>query len=186
MTRFLVLSVFFLGWAFYEASGGSEFEPPAENALSLTEEPVQEATETAEDEADVAAAVPEVAPVVPVAPVVRRPLVSAARAIPEEDLPPRYQGAVSSAGNAVGTVSIGAAVGVIEHVEAPAAEIRLVRGNRVNMRAGPGKRNAVVARLSQGDPVEILEQPGNGWVKGRVVDTGVTGWMAEFLLVAAN
>ncbi|WP_176440916.1 SH3 domain-containing protein [Oceanicola sp. 22II-s10i] len=66
------------------------------------------------------------------------------------------------------------------------ADLRVVTGTRVNMRNGPGTRYSVVSRLDQGDEVEVLQDPGDGWVKLRVSDTGRIGWMADFLLASAN
>lgn len=65
-------------------------------------------------------------------------------------------------------------------------ERRMVKSSRVNMRAGPGTGFEVVDQLSRGTQVAILHDEGNGWVELRVIDTGQTGWMADFLLVAAN
>mmetsp|Transcript_28995 Transcript_28995/g.55613 ORF Transcript_28995/g.55613 Transcript_28995/m.55613 type:complete len:187 (+) Transcript_28995:148-708(+) len=62
------------------------------------------------------------------------------------------------------------------------AEIRAVSGNSVNVRGGPGTNYSVVNRLVRGDEVEVLQDPGNGWVKLRPVTGGPIGWMADFLL----
>ncbi len=65
-------------------------------------------------------------------------------------------------------------------------DIRRVTAARVNMREGPGRNFAVVAKLSAGDSVEILQDPGLGWVKLKMAETGRVGWMADFLLTASN
>lgn len=65
---------------------------------------------------------------------------------------------------------------------APAADIREVTATRVNLRAGPGIEYGVIDRLTQGTRVEILWDPGAGWVKLRAVDGGPEGWMADSLL----
>ncbi|UYV36435.1 SH3 domain-containing protein [Rhodobacteraceae bacterium D3-12] len=54
------------------------------------------------------------------------------------------------------------------------------------MRSGPGKEHSVVGKLTRGTEVEVTQDNGTGWVQLRVVDTGEEGWMADFLLVAAN
>ncbi|WP_432689376.1 SH3 domain-containing protein [Pseudooceanicola sp. C21-150M6] len=74
---------------------------------------------------------------------------------------------------------------------APTAEnaftdIREVTGNRVNMRNGPGTNYAIVDRLTRGQEVEVLSEPGNGWLELRVNDTGQVGWMADFLVTASS
>ena len=57
---------------------------------------------------------------------------------------------------------------------------------RVNMRQGPGQNFDIVAKLTSGEKVEILQDPGDGWVKLRVSKNGNEGWMADFLLTASN
>ncbi len=37
MTRFVFLSIFFLGWAFYEVSGGKDFEPAPPERLAKSD-----------------------------------------------------------------------------------------------------------------------------------------------------
>ncbi len=68
---------------------------------------------------------------------------------------------------------------------APMADIRKVTGARVNMRSGPGTKFGRIARLSAGTPVAVLRDPGDGWLKIRVVDTGRVGWMADWLVTAS-
>ncbi|QIE46995.1 SH3 domain-containing protein [Pseudohalocynthiibacter aestuariivivens] len=65
------------------------------------------------------------------------------------------------------------------------ADIRAVTGTLVNMRNGPGTDFAQVDQLSQGMQVEVLETAANGWVHLRALDTGQTGWMADWLVTAA-
>jgi len=67
-----------------------------------------------------------------------------------------------------------------------ADDIRMVSGNMVNMRTGPGTEFRAVERLARGTLVAILEEPGNGWVMLEVLDTGETGWMADWLVTASN
>lgn len=67
-------------------------------------------------------------------------------------------------------------------VSASATDLRAVAGNRVNMRAGPGTGYGVLATLSRGERVIVLDDPGQGWVKLRVQDGNRVGWMAASLL----
>lgn len=61
-------------------------------------------------------------------------------------------------------------------------DIRSVSGNSVNVRGGPGTNFSVVNRMVRGEKVEILQDPGQGWVQLRPVGGGPVGWMADFLL----
>ena len=66
------------------------------------------------------------------------------------------------------------------------ADLRQVKGARVNMRSGPDTGYDIVTKLTRGEEVEVLSDNGDGWVELRVLDTGRIGWVADFLLVAAN
>jgi uncharacterized protein YgiM (DUF1202 family) len=69
--------------------------------------------------------------------------------------------------------------------EAP-RDLRKVRANRINMRNGPGTQYNVLAKLSKGEKILVLQDPGKGWVKFRVIDSGRVGWAAESLLETAS
>ncbi len=60
--------------------------------------------------------------------------------------------------------------------------LRLVNASRVNLRNGPGEDFGVVAKLGSGTPVQVLKDPGNGWVQLRTLRQGRIGWVADFLL----
>lgn len=66
-------------------------------------------------------------------------------------------------------------------------DMREVTGTLVNMRNGPGTRFHVVDQLSRGASVEVLADPGDGWVRLKVTESNRVGWMSDdFLRVAAN
>lgn len=168
MARFMIVTFAFLGWAFYELSGGAEFEP-AEVAKS----PLNELQEVVAR----AANAPATAPVA---------VVSTQSAQIE-----LASAAVETTPQASLAVVLGEAAQqvepeVTEVAAAPVADIRFVNGNRVNVRNGPGTNYSVVAQLNRDAEAVVLQSDGNGWVKIRVADTGGIGWMAERLLRAAN
>lgn len=66
------------------------------------------------------------------------------------------------------------------------ADIRLVSGNVVNLREGPGTTYVPVDQLSKGTEVEVLYDQGDGWVELRVVESGQIGWIADWLITTAN
>lgn len=70
-------------------------------------------------------------------------------------------------------------------VASPIADVRKVTGSNVNMRSGPGTKFSRLARLSGGTAVAVLRDPGDGWLKIRVVETGRVGWMADWLVTAS-
>ena len=71
-------------------------------------------------------------------------------------------------------------------INATPADIRSVTGNLVNMRAGPGTFYEKVTQLRQGTRVEVIDSSPDGWLYLRVADTGTEGWMANWLVTAAN
>ena len=73
----------------------------------------------------------------------------------------------------------------VEETPAPAPDLRQVTGNRVNMRSGPSTRYAVMAQLARGHEVQVVADPGEGWVKLRS-ESGRIGWMSDDFLRAVN
>jgi hypothetical protein len=69
---------------------------------------------------------------------------------------------------------------------APVVETRRVAGNSVNLRTGPGTAFGAITSLARGTEVIVLRDPGTGWIKLRVPETGRIGWMADRLLTVAS
>lgn len=231
MIRYILLSFAFLGWAFYEASGGAEFEPhrmgardadpvpkvatnPVANSVTdpvtlAATAPVTsglENTPTSYETLIALAIVPAIVPAVVhidspadaprVAPAVVQS--SAAQAgltigasaappvIPMSEVPrPRSETILSTPQLTPATAKIDIARIEPATEDMPGislADAREVRGSRVNMRAGPGTAYGVLATLTRGTKVEVLREPGNGWAKLRVMDSGQIGWMSARLL----
>ena len=202
MTKFVLLSLFFLGWAFYEISGGKEFAPEepariakykaleAERAEASREAERARKTAIAEKarkrEAERAAmqvasldlsgtqAALEQAALVTQTPLTRRQtLFSDPTPTPEAE-----RAAIGPEPTADPDPAILAAAAQAELPE----DLRKVRGSRVNMRGGPGTSYAVLTTLSRGDEVKVLRESDNGWVKLKVVESGRIGWMSAKLL----
>lgn len=64
------------------------------------------------------------------------------------------------------------------------AQIRQIKEGLVDLRRGPGLSFARVATIPRGTRVGILQDPGHGWLKVRLIDGYETGWLAEWLLTA--
>ncbi|MEL6620992.1 MAG: SH3 domain-containing protein [Pseudomonadota bacterium] len=192
MTRFIIVIFALLGLVFYEMSGGADFDPDA-TRLSRIEQPAEGAAapiETAqsapaESVTRVTLNLTSVEDVVRTKRTLRtKPAVQTAAVVTD-------QNAVSEEEPTVILPSLLVDRPVITPVEfggdAATGEIgsddlRRVTGNRVNVRGGPGTNYSVVNRLQRGDEVEILQDPGTGWVKLRPAGGGTVGWMADFLL----
>lgn len=205
MARFVILTLFFVSWAFFEVSGGADFDVPQDTAATLKtiESDISESeivklsaiTLRSSDEntaSILAGGEPNETditerPRVVLASLPMRSLLSAPEPIRKPSLMDDLISAENARAPVLGEVSVGASVGLAEtSALLSSVDIRKVRGNRVNMRNGPGKRYGVVATLSHGEKVEVIDKGKRGWVQLKVLDSGKTGWMAEFLLVEAN
>jgi len=212
MVRLIVVTFAFLGWAFYVMSGGSEFVPAKAHLADKATDPV---STTAAAQSDVRfVETPEVTRVAldldsPV--VVAREIGTQRDPLPQQavvqqasldnsDLSNSDQGESvliipSLVANA--TVEPGASEFLLETTAAIAdepttpqqevsfADLRLVTGNRVNVRGGPGTDFSIVSKLVRGDEVEVLEDNGDGWVRFRAVGSDKSGWLADFLLTGS-
>ncbi|GGH38575.1 SH3 domain-containing protein [Cribrihabitans marinus] len=199
--RFVFLSFAFMGWAFYELSGGADFQPRGVRDTA----PVQIAEAT-----DPQPAPPVVEPVRNVEPVLkpRAPKQAPeriARQVPppdREEIVARLAQAGTGAdlfatdttqGLTLVSLEQGAAslrqfddvettADAAEPFVAPAPDIREVAGTRVNMRNGPGTNFPVISRVSLGDEVLVLSDPGNGWLRLRVLPEQQVGWISASLI----
>lgn len=172
MKTYVWVSFAFMGWAYYEMSGGSDFVPETrpETAIAVaaieTPEPVVEVTRA--NTASLLSVTPEPQD---------DQIVLAALDV---DTPVSEDSVADAIAEAVEiqqfeSLAIGAEA-------AMASDLRAVAGARVNMRQGPGTNFGVIVTLPQGTEVEVLEVDADGWARLVVPATGQEGWMAERLL----
>ena len=57
-----------------------------------------------------------------------------------------------------------------------------VTAKRVNLRAGPSTRTAILGRFKRGTKAEVISQSDNGWAEIRDVKTGLQGFMSSRFL----
>lgn len=203
MAKFILLSFGFLGWAFYEMSGGGDFQP-----ASVRLAQAEATTSTQTQPAVIAAAAPaKAASVKTVNSEVNVKRVSykvASNNTVQNDATPMVQQAVLRQSEPVSATKASSepqwvAPTTPTIIPSPIAsnntaafvqkasmnvgqgDIRTVAGDLVNVRGGPGTDHGVVTQLSRGEPVEIIEEA-NGWVHMRPLNGGQDGWMADFLL----
>ena len=208
MTRFILVVFVFLAFAFYQLSGGSDFDPeqtrlaridaPAEVEQQPLDAPVfvQTDAERVEDPSRVALTLTSVEETQPQPKPQRTLRTIPAKVIPKAETPEPEE-VVSALGVSeeepeIILPSLIVDRPVITRVDfgrgadndsAPVnLDVRSVTGRSVNVRGGPGTDFSVVSRMTRGDQVEVLQDPGNGWVQMRPVGGGTTGWMADFLL----
>lgn len=210
MPRYILLSFFFLGWAFYELSGGADFAPGSgteESAETSVVQPVVAGTRAKLDQFRKERAAQAAG------------LASARRQQPVEPTNDHTGSAVAQAGGSAVTshkpklaflqpgedlkikvaAILDAAPEPVAEPEQPVApktavhepvlqkaDLREVAVTRVNMRAGPGTAHDILARLERGQNVEVLENNGSGWLRLRTLPDDQVGWIAERLISRAN
>ncbi|MGJ8625981.1 MAG: SH3 domain-containing protein [Sulfitobacter sp.] len=206
MKRFILLTFGFMGWAFYEMSGGADFEPVSVRMARLNPVVESQAVVVAEAEAETVAptVVAETSkPFVDTDPPldnnvtrVSLNLTSLQEVLSETDPTDPTAESTAQEGTDVPVnviLSSGDTPAIIPSLISPndgivtslsaTGDVRTVSATRVNVRGGPGTDYGVVTKLTRGDAVEILQDNGDGWVKMRTLDGGPEGWMADFLLV---
>ena len=200
MWRFIFVTFAFLGSAFYFLSGGGNYAP-APNSLQARAQTEGATLFAWPDPAPTQTRVADAAPDTSKTPddnTVSRAVVSlsdlslAAKAQPgavrlqlasadSRQFPlPQPTAPLSGVDASDNMVASGAVI-----VASPIADVRNVTGSTVNMRSGPGTKFSSLARLSGGTAVAVLRDPGDGWLKIRVVETGRVGWMADWLVAAS-
>ena len=193
MWRFILVTFAMLGWAFYELSGGSDYAPldgsvqAANGSMPETQRPSAAVAATAEENREEAQGV--VASSASGADAFEITLAAAREtaAASEPDPKPWESASASLFSDPVLPPGVQARAAALPEPEPePAADIRTVSAAAVNIRNGPGTSYSVLAKLTFGDRVEVLNDPGQGWVKLRVKETGRVGWMADFLLENAD
>lgn len=178
MKKFIFLTFAFLGWGFYELSGGADFEPGAQ-AVAQAEPPAAPEVGRADTSS------PEALVSLPRPP--RRPVGD----LPDISLVTRREPAMAVAETRE-TPAPDPVAEIVEDVAAALAAapvsptrqqprpdpVSVVTGNVVNMRSGPGTHFAVLGQLRLGDDVRVIGTSDNGWVKLRVLESDRVGWMA--------
>jgi hypothetical protein len=182
MWRFVLMSFVFLGWAFYEMSGGADYRPSANSiqARALLDNQRPRARPLRANVIELAAPAPAPAPQRDVT-----TLEELGRAMPGAGAGVTLASAEAPR-IAVPTVALGGAAARETAAAAPPAYRRRVSGNAVNLRSGPGMGFGRIARLERGQEVEVLRDKAGGWVRLRVAGSGQVGWAAESLLAAAE
>ncbi|MGC3938381.1 SH3 domain-containing protein [Roseobacter sp. EG26] len=206
MKRFILLSFGFLGLAFYEMSGGSDFDAAAaRDAAILARSGTIETAElpritTAQatvpsDEAGEPSVTRVALNLTSLEEVLTDEPAAATEAEPEPtpqpfapsveqfDITPVGFGEDAEVATVLPSIIFsGSSSQASSSAVTTPQDIRLVNATAVNMRGGPGTNYGVVTRLDRDTQVEVLRDDGTGWVKLRPVAGGPEGWVADFLL----
>lgn len=205
MWRFILLSFVFLGWSFYEMSGGADYHPSANSiqARVLLDNQRPQARPMRVNVIEVAqadlgragvGAVPSITSLQDLALRMDAPesLVTAAIEETSAPLPAAVKVSVPSVGGDFAALAQTARLwdqtGFSEVLITPSAEVpdlRQVAGTSVNLRSGPGTQFGRLTSLARGTEVIVLPDRVGGWVKVRLADSGDVGWMTDRLLTVA-
>lgn len=204
MNKFVFLSFIFMGWAFFELSGGMDFQPRVDPALSVAVSPPLETPQSVEPVEILTTALTS-----PSSPVTTTVAVSSGRTGP--DLGPAQTvdltvapvvtlASLEQGGEGFGGLLEGFDPNAIQlstavtseftepepdqyiEPELPPADLRTISGTRVNMRNGPGTIYDVITRLTLGQEVEVLDDSGSGWLRLRLVSNRTVGWISASLV----
>ena len=196
MMKLATASMFVLFWVFYEVSGGADFTPRERVVVSQAPWVLREQAEQAALQAPMAETAPVAAvtatPLSPATPTPAAAPIQVALQTNEAPMPEQEVVVVVSTATPAVAQDEAAEVAITPTTRAKAlrlspptaapAEILLVSGSRVNMRAGPGTNHAVLETLLLGTRVERVSTADNGWMEIQLVDGGSIGWMsADFL-----
>ncbi|MCC5974037.1 MAG: SH3 domain-containing protein [Rubellimicrobium sp.] len=197
MNRFIILSFLVMGWAYWELSGGAQFQPqswptvddaeiaaPASDGTTGGGDPLAgvgivtradtSALSTFDIDGTVTPSSTDAAITAALEDVLGQPqpdidpVEIAAEPVPGPDIAPDVAPDVAS-----------------DPVVA-SRDLREVTGERVNMRDGPGTDFGVIEQLVRGTVITVIEDAGNGWVRVRVDASGRAGWMAADFLLPMN
>ncbi|MDA7429649.1 SH3 domain-containing protein [Primorskyibacter aestuariivivens] len=199
MKQYVLLTFGFLGFAFYELSGGADYEPRLEFASggALSAAPDVEVTRLALADTATLAEKPasddinhqlEQA-VLEALLSTKSAMVTAYEPVATTSLH-RVKVTLPVAPQSAAAQTVAAVTPEPEPTPEPTAEpeqsaridLRSVARDRVNLRSGPGTEFDVMGRLTRGTTVMVLEEPGDGWVMLQIVPGGKIGWTADWLL----
>ncbi len=160
MSKFVIVTCAIFAWAFYEMSGGADFEP-LERKIPVAKAVVEDVI---------------VEPIIPVAQVADVTVLpeAAAATIGYTIIPaptPEPEVVIEQATFVAETTSAADTVSVWK-----------VAGDWVNMRDGPSTNYYVLETLPRGTKAEVLAVNADGWAQIRLLESGQVGWMAERLL----
>jgi hypothetical protein len=185
MKTFILLTFGFLGFAFYEMSGGSDFEPASSRIAEAQPEDTQasETTEMAPSEEIVTttASITKIDST----PSVTRVALNLTNVSDAADQATQDETTTADL-TETPQIILPSLITTTQSIDTADSndDIRTVSGNRVNVRGGPSTNYGIVNKLTRGEAVQVLEDNGDGWVRMQPVDGGESGWMADFLLTS--
>jgi hypothetical protein len=182
--KFIIIAFGFLGFAFYELSGGSDFDGEALRLSRVDTSSIQKGLPKITVAESMMADTPTNLAVTRAAfSMVSTDNLAAQAEITQDSSAPTQDEDPASAIVLPSLIASSQSVATSQvPLTANDQDLRLVTGNLVNVRGGPGTHFDVVGKLTLGAEVVVLAENGDGWVEMRSLDGATLGWMADFLL----
>lgn len=188
MNRFVFVALLLMAWAYWELSGGSDFKPETQVATAESGVTVTRADTSAIDAPAVIEPLAAESLVDEIEPVADAAAVADAQEEQDalEALLQEVESAPAFADNPLTTTADTQEAAPEETTTAPGiADLRVVTGNRVNLREGPGTTFGTVGQLVSGTILEVIETS-SGWARIQVQGTTQSGWMSADFLTPLN
>lgn len=181
MNRFVFVGLLVMAWGYWELSGGADFVP--ESRIASAPAPEEAAVVTRQDtsELDAVAVAPEAPPARAMADPGAASQVDAVIEAVVEDVAAEPQPALQT-----DPQTVPAEPALADPAATPVADLRVVTGDRVNLREGPGTTWTAIDQLRSGTIAEVLETAADGWVRVQVQGTTTSGWMSADFLAPLN
>lgn len=168
MNKYILIAFVVMGAAYWYLSGGASYEreerkPETRLTTRLTPEVTPVAFEPVPSE-----------PSVLFAPEPAVPFTEPVAAEPPQSLSELFGAPLETAPDAAAAPRTGQ------------EDLRVVSGDSVNLRDGPGTSFGVVGKLTRNTEVVVLDTDASGWQHIRVTSNGITGWMSGNFLAFAE
>jgi hypothetical protein len=182
VNRFVFVSFIFMGWAYYELSGGGDFvaeswpdasETVADARISTSSEPAAEGTDQT---AEAIAALT-------VATVATPDVATAETEVAQSDVDPALGDPTEGQAEPTFVSLVAPGATAPAATETAAGNFRSVDANRLNVRQGPSTTDGVVGQITRGEIVAVLEETSDGWSLISIEGDGIQGWVASRFLV---
>lgn len=191
MKSYVWLSFGFMGLAYYELSGGGDFEP--QHRVVAVEQTAPEPVASAETSTLLSLSTSNITDTVVELDVDPIDEITQTTTPEDEIAIAALAAALDASENALAAPDSSAAVvpevvpvlvPIQSAVNNAGLDIREVAASRVNMRMGPSTDYDVITTLTGGTALEILEINADGWAKVSTVDRGIEGWISQEFLSA--
>ena len=187
MWKLIVVSFIALGFAFYELSGGQDFDPSSSVDNMQMSQVREEAV--AQTVSGTALGGEAVANVTQDSALVEKQEFAALEAPEVRSDASVLESSLWTLPENMETTLIDVAEAEITPVVLPQEDaseaeqdVRRVAVNRANFRNGPGTSFGIIGKLPRDAELVVLQEPGNGWLKLRSVDDNKVGWLAASLV----